>query len=216
MNELEESAKLATKYKIPSLVVHQSLVGEAQIMRLKTQGQYKIIAAIDWPKGDNFGSIKMRGVSVDTLEAEGFEILVTPNKNFNETKTELKYLHDFIRNHISKTAEVRFVIGTGINEAEHVEEIVQALKTIPTPALIRNDTATKQQVGKANIEIHKAFIDKVKSIVSVPIKISGNINDIKTIAQCQKAKRFGVSVLQAKQLVKELNNNKASLSELLS
>jgi deoxyribose-phosphate aldolase len=215
VGELQEAAQLANKYHLPGLVVHPGLAAEGHIARGRNNGKFKIFTPIDLPKGENYGNLKLRGLSTDALEADGFEIILTPNKNLVETRNEAKLIHSFIRNHLGPTVEIRFVLNTLGKEDEQILIQSEALRDLPTPAFIRNDMNVKSQVGKANPEIHNHNIELVHNKIKVPIKIAGNITGLKQIAACRTAKRFGVSLLQAKQIIKEFNNHPQMLKELL-
>jgi hypothetical protein len=213
--ELDEAAQLAAKYHLPALVIHPGLAVEGHIARGRIRGQYKIITPIDWPKGEIFGSSKMRGLSTDALEAEGFEILLTPGKSEVDTRNEAKVITEFIRNHLGPLPEIRFVMGTLTRPTEEIKIQSLGLKGVPLPAFVRNDISLKSQVSKANPDVHNANIDIMTESTKFPVKISGNINDLKAIASCKNADKFGVSLLQAKQIIKEFNSHPQKLKELL-
>ncbi len=202
-NELIEASQITAKYRLPAIIVHQDLSSEAYILRAQLQSKYKIITPIDWPKGNNFGILKLRGLSTDALEVEGFEILLTGDKSLNETKNEAKLITDFIRNHLTELHEIRFVLGTTIRNEDNVKVICEALKSVRSPSFIRNDTQLKTQVNKANPDIHNSTIKLISSIIKTPLKISGNITNFRTLTQCRSAKRFGVNLSQAKTIIKE-------------
>jgi deoxyribose-phosphate aldolase len=202
-NELIEASQITAKYHLPAIVVHQDLSSEAYILRAQLNSKYKIITPIDWPKGNNFGILKLRGLSTDALEVEGFEILLTGGKSLNDSKNEARLIIDFIRNHLSELHEIRFVLGTSIRDEDNIKIICEALQSARSPSFIRNDTQLKTQVNKANPEIHNSTIQLISSIVKAPLKVSGNISNFKTLTQCRSAKRFGVSLSQAKTIIKE-------------
>ena len=202
-NELLEASQITAKYKLPSLVVHQDLSSEAFILRAQLQSKYKIITPIDWPKGASYGLLKLRGLSTDALEVEGFEILLSDSKNIADIKNEAQALTDFIKHHLTELHEIRFVLGTSIRSEDTIKRICEAIKSVRSPALIRNDTALKTQIVKANPEIHNSTIDQIASIIKAPIKISGNIGNFRTMIQCKRAKRFAVNLSQAKTIIKE-------------
>lgn len=201
-SDLLEATQIASKYKLPAIVVHQDIMVEAQIARGKVNGKYKIIIPIDWPKGEIFGDLKLRGLSVDTLDAEGFEILLTGNKSRIETKNEAKTLMEFIKRHLGELTEVRFVLGTGFRSEENISELCEGLIGVRRPDMIRTDINLKAQLGKTNIDTHNIIIENIKKIISAPTKISGNISSVKTISAC-KAERYAVNITQAKNIIKE-------------
>lgn len=215
-NELYEAVRLTVKYKLPAMIVHQDLASEAYIARGQTNGQFKLITPIDWPKGNIFSTQKMRGLSTDALEVEGFEILLTGNMKMIETRNEVKALTEFVKTYLDETIEIRFVLGTLIRDEENIKDICEALLDVRMPAYIRNDTQLKLQVSKANPDIHNDTMEMINDTIRIPIKISGNVNGVRTITSCLGASRFAVSLLQAKIIIKEFNQQPEQLRELLT
>ena len=219
-NELEEAINLIVKHQIPVAVVHPGLILDAIILRsqYKRMNQnFKIITPVDWPRGDIYGMPKLMGLSVDALSADGFEFMVTPNRSESEIENEMNTLTRFVREHISEIPEIRFVFNTLSNEDENnIKSMAKAIHGIKTPALIRTDYKLKLQVSRANPEVHNNIIDMIKEIVNIPLKISGNMNSVKTIMQCQGASKFAVSLTQIKAIIKEIQRQPEKLKEILS
>lgn len=206
VNEIQESVHLAIKHKLPAIVVHQSLSGDAIIARSIAGGKFKIITPVDWPKGETFGDLKLRGLSFDSIETDGFEILLTAGKNETDSKNEAKVLTEFLKGRIGDHVEVRFVLGSSMRPYEHIETLCKSLLGVRTPALIRTDTQLKTQVTKANPDEHNKLISLINSHLNAPVKVSGNIGALKSIVACPNASKFAVSLLQAKAIIKELQN----------
>ena len=206
VNEIQEAVHLAIKHKLPAIVVHQSLSGDAIIARSRSGGRFKIITPVDWPKGETFGDLKLRGLSFDSIETDGFEILLTAGKNETDSKNEAKVLTEFLKGRIGDQVEVRFVLGSSMRPYDHIETICKSLLGVRTPALIRTDTQLKTQVTKANPDEHNKLIAMIGSHINVPIKVSGNISTLKSIIACPNAAKFAVSLLQAKSIIKELQS----------
>jgi len=202
-NELEEASKLTLKYGLSAMVVHPDLSSEAYIIRSQLNGNYKLITPVDWPKGNNAGILKMRGLSTDALEVEGFEILLSGGKTSSEIKKEANDISELIRNHLSQIHEIRFVLGTTIRTNEEITNMCEALSNIRKPDLIRNDTNLKLQVNKANADIHNHTIEMIHGIIKAPLKISGNISNFKSVINCRKATKLSVNLSQAKSIIKE-------------
>ena len=215
LNEIQDAVDLAFKYNLPAIVVHPGLSSDAIIAKSRAGGKFKIISPIDWPKGETFGTVKLRGLSIDTLETDGFEFLLTPNKLELETRNEAMALTDFVRRHISPITEVRFVLGTSTRLEENINTMCRGLLTVRTPSMIRTDTQLKLQVSKANTEEHNRQIDNIRNIIKTPIKVSGNITNLKAITSIN-ADRYGVNLLQAKTIIKEFNSQPSELRELLN
>jgi len=216
-NELVEASQLIVKHKLPAMVVHPDLSSEAFIHRGRLGGRYKLITPVDWPKGATFGMNKMRGLSTDALEVDGFEILLTGGMNLIETRNEAKLLTKFIKQHIDEQVEVRLVLGTQLRDEDNIKAICEALLDVRMPACVRNDTQLKLQVSKANPDAHNNMMKLIASKIRVPMKIAGNINGFRVLTSCQNAAKFGVSLLQAKIIIKEFNQQPSDeLREILS
>lgn len=214
--EVQEAVGLAHKYKFPAIIVHPGLSSEAIIARSRAGAKFKIITPIDWPKGEIFGTTKMRGLSLDSLETDGFEFLLTPNKTEIETRNEARVLTEFVKQHLPDSIEIRFVLGTSLRTEDNINTMCRGLTSIRTPSLIRTDIQLKLQVNRANPEEHNRIISNIQSIIKAPIKVSGNVNNLKTIAACHGVSRFAVNLVQAKNIIKEFTTQPDQLKELLS
>jgi len=214
-NELEDAAILATKYNFQGMVVHPLIISDALFVRGRMQGRYKIFTPVDWPKGENFGMVKLRGLSSDALDVDGFEILLTGGKSMVETRNEAKVLTEFVKKQLSDNIEVRFVLGTSLRTPENLELMMEAFKDVRTPSYIRNDHHLKLQVSKANADNHNAFMDQLLGTFRAPVKLSGNINTVRAITACDRAQRFAVNILQARAIIKEFQQQPEQLKSIL-
>lgn len=214
-NELADAVNIAIKYKIPAIVVHPLMTSEAIFARGRSGGKFRIYTPVDWPKGDNFGMLKFRGLSYDSLDIDGFEILLTGGKTIVDTRNEIKTITEFVKSQLSETIDVRFVLGSIQRTPENIKEMCEALVGVRAPAMIRNDHHLKLQVGKANTDVHNEFIKTITDIIRLPIKLSGNINTIRSITACDKAKRFAVNVNQARAIIKEVQTQPEQLKSIL-
>jgi len=207
---------MAIKHNLQALVVHQQIVTEAQIARARAGGRFKLIVPIDWPKGETFGMTKMRGLSIDAMDVDGFEIMLTPGKTMLDTRNEARVLTEFVKKQLGDSIEVRFVLGVFSRTPENIIDMCNGLLTVRTPSMIRLDHQLKLQINKANQDAHNEWIDKVLAVISAPIKISGNITNIRTITGCEKAKRVALNLLQARTIIREHAQQPEPLKELLS
>jgi hypothetical protein len=214
-SELEEATELTVKYKFPAMVAPSQSPSEAIWLRGRRQGKHQIVTPVDWPKGDSYGMLKLRGLSSDAIDVEGFEILLTGGMKLDDTRREAKALTDFIKNQLSETVEVRFVLGAFQRERQNVLEMCKALLDVRAPAYIRTDHHLKLQVSKANTDTHNELIDDISSIVGVPIKLCGNISSVRTMTACTRAKRFAINLAQAKSIIKEYNQQPTQLKHML-
>jgi ribosomal protein S25 len=81
--------------------------------------------------------------------------------------------------------------------------------------MIRVDIHTKTQVNKANPEEHNRHMTLIRELIKAPLKISGNINNLKAVVSCPSAARYAVNVSQAKTIIKEFKSQPDQLRELL-
>lgn len=215
-NELVPAIELACKHVMPAIVVHQSLIPQAAIQRIKSKGRFKIIAPIDWPKGDNFSMLKLRGITSNTLGADGFEILLTGGKNEIETRNEASTLTDFIYDTVNRDAEVRFLLGTQMRSDEEIMRICHGLVGVRSPTMIRVDHHLKVQVTKGNVEAQTAHAARIKEVIAYPLKACGNFTTAKAVASCTWAHRVAVGLNQAQQILRELSRNPDGLRDILN
>jgi len=216
--EMDQAMQLAVIHHMPAVVVHQQLVVAAYALRIRRQGRFKIIVPIDWPRGDVYGMLKLRGMTADMMQADGYEILLTAGRTEAEIYNEAKVLTDFIRNQISPNAEVRFVLGCFTRSEDDIVRMARTMKSIPSPALLRTDHHLKMQVTKANVRTHTALLEKLRTETGAPIKLSGNIDSIRTIAGCVAAgaSRFAVNLSQAQTIVRDIQRQPDELRQLLA
>lgn len=218
-NELDQAVQLAVIHSLPAIVIHPQLVSEAILNRVRRRGQFKIITTVDWPKGDTFGMNKLRGLTRDMMDTDGYEIIVTGGKNENEARTEARVITDFIRNNLSQNIEVRFVLEALTRDENDVLQSAMVMRDIRGPVLLRTDHHLKVQVTKANIKTHTVLMTELRKVCGLPIKVSGNIDSIRTIAGCLQgpypASKFAVNLPQLTQIIKELQKQPDELQELL-
>ncbi len=217
VTELAESSEVAAKEGLPAIVVHPGLSLDALMIRRRMKAQYKIIIPIDWPKGELKGVNKFLGVRKEALEADGFEIAISiGSKTPEEIRAECMNASEFIRSHLGEYVEVRWVLEGSELEDSQISTFSQALVGIRNPSFIRNDVNTKIQNNKANADIHNNFIKLVKEHINVPIKISGNISQLKSLVNINNASRYGVNLQQARNLIKDFHQKPAGLKEILT
>jgi len=214
-NELSDGIELAIRHGFPAIVVHPGLSGDAIRIRGRLKGRFGIITPVDWPKGDNFGNIKLRGLSTDALEADGFEICLTGGKDEGATRNEAKAITEFLKRHIGELVEVRFVLGTSIRDMDNILTMCRGLIGVRTPSFIRTDTQLKLQVSKANSDIHNSTIAAIQQAIRAPIKVSGNIASVRSVTGVPNASRFAVSLTQARTIVKEFLQQPNELKTIL-
>ena len=91
----------------------------------------------------------------------------------------------------------------------------KGLLGVRTPSIIRTDIQLKLQVSKANSDEHNKQIAIIKESIKAPIKLSGNIVSVKSIAASPQASKFAVSLTQARIIIKEFQLQPDQLREML-
>jgi deoxyribose-phosphate aldolase len=204
-NELLEASELALKYNLPALVVHPTLMSDALVIKGGFKGRYRLITAVDWPRGETFGMAKMHGLSIDALEADGYEIVLTPGKQISDTRNEVRALTEFVKSRLAEISEVRFVFNSNGKDVAQITAMAEGLMENRTPAYVRNDISVKTQMTHTSINQFKLFTDTVHSKIKVPIKLSGNINGIGQAINIHWANRYGVNVNQARTIIRQFS-----------
>lgn len=204
MSEMLECMEFAAKHNLPAVVVHQGLSSDALVLRNKVRGKFKVVVPIDWPKGDHFGNVKFRGLTIDSLEGDAFEIVMSPNRSINEMKNEAKVCTDFIRTYLGSTQEIRFVIPSNRTDAASVAELSGLFSGTRNPAYVRFGFTHKAPVNRINRTYNTEIRTKLFEAVGAPIKMCGNIQSLADIDAIGAA-RYGVSLTFAKGIINEYN-----------
>lgn len=199
--ELPQACDFASTYQMPSIVVHPVLVQRALQLRDAKKAAFKIITCVDWSRGDQHGINKFVGLSTYAMRADGFEVLLS-YRDDQDNSAEVELLTSFIRNYISDTAEVRYVLGSLDRSLEEVLAICAGLPKNGV-AYVRNDHHTKGQISKFSPKAHNELIDRVKATVPCRVKVSGNVDSLRFVSQ-DRADRYAVSSLQIQKIIKDV------------
>ena len=91
------ASDFAIKYRIPAIVCSPEYVSPLLIHRAMMGGGYKIIAALDFPKGANYAMDKLFRANPEFVGADGFEILLSAGKTEIASKNEMKAIHSYLK-----------------------------------------------------------------------------------------------------------------------
>jgi len=202
ISEMLECMEFAAKHNLPAVVVHQGLSLDALIIRNKVRGKFKVVVPIDWPKGDHFGNLKFRGLTIDSLEGDAFEIVMSSGKSTMDLKNEARVCTDFIRTYLGPTQEIRFVVPSTKTDVASIAELAGLFHGIRNPAYVRFGFASKAPANKVSRSYNIEIRTKLFEAVGVPIKMCGNIQTIQDIDLIGAA-RYGVSLAFAKVIINE-------------
>lgn len=209
LNELEEASNFAASMGLPSLVVQPTIFEHALFYKHKFKGKYKIFTTVDWPKGESPSHAKFRGMPVDAMEADGFEIMLSTTTDPSQIGDEMRVLMEFSRLYMKEIAEFRFVVGTLYRSVQDVLKMCEVIPHLsPKPTVLRTDVNLKPQVNKANPDLHNKLIKAAQAIMPLKFKVAGNLNNLKAVSSTSEASLFAVSLTQAKNIISELTSTK--------
>lgn len=199
------AADFAQKHRCPAIVAPPGMIAPLMANRAIKNGQYDIIATIDFPQGKEFALKKFRDLDQDFIACNGFDIMLTPGLNEVETRNEIRAIYEFLRN-INRTYNIRYVLGAYTREEDEVVKFLKAMQKHP-PVFIRLDQhLTLPNVNRAR---HASMAKLVSEHMPSPLKISGNVN-LEMIDELGTGRnRFDVTLNQAVSILKalELRNN---------
>lgn len=193
----------AIKHRIPVIVASPQFVPQLLTRRMIRSGQFKIVAAIDFPKGGHFAMSKIHHSHVDFAAADGFEILLSKGRSQIESRNEMKSIYEFIKMN-NALLEVRWCLSGFSVDDEELVGVLKGMKGFP-PSYVRLDSNLVSP--QITLEKHGELVEKVTSQVPFPVKVSGNV-DLETLLSLKDAKnvrRFDVNIGQAESLVREIN-----------
>jgi len=192
---------LVIKNRIQTIVTKSEYVAELITHRSARNGQYRIICTIDFPDGRNFAMDKLKRSHPDFIAADGFEILLSPDKTEIEARNEMKAIFEFIKMQ-NRLAEIRWCLGSYYRDGDDAERILKNMKMYP-PSFVRTDPHLK--IPNIGIDEHIEAIKRIQSFIPYPVKVSGNV-DLELIHALDEYKvaRFDISVDQFKKSVVDL------------
>ena len=203
--DINQLSGFMIKNRIPVVVTEPSFIEPMVLDRSRFNGQYKIICAIDFFDGKHYALEKIRDLMQVAFLADGFDIMITPNRSDKETLNELRALTEFFRA-LNSLKEIRWTLGLRRGSRESIKRALSHMKKWPA-SYIRTDV----NLVSPGIELmnHLDYIAFIRKEISTPIKVCGNIDFQSILALRQKAARFDVSVMQARRIVKSAQNTKS-------
>lgn len=193
------------KNKIPYIVVKPEMSTAAMVERSSKNGRFKIIVAIGFDDfGKSFATDKLINIHKDSFAADGFDILITPNKTQNETKNEMISIIDFISK-INTLSEIRFSLHIN-NDCTGA---VKAMNNLPI-SMIRGCQHVELSDNVISKQILLDRVINIRKLTGKSIKIGGNINYEIYKELLKYVTRFDVTYEQARSILRamELENNK--------
>lgn len=194
----------AIKYRASSIVIdNPALVPPMLATRYSTKGNWKLILAVDFPHGKQFGfANKFKSVVPQSDACDGFDILLTL-KNENETANEIKGIVDYIGQRNSMQ-EIRFVIDAFSRSTDQVKTMLKGIKRFPSTQ-IRLD----HHLSLPNLEDSKIdeTIKLIREYTGVSLNLSTNVTLDRMDKYKGQIKTFGVDLKAAAAIEQQLQNH---------
>jgi hypothetical protein len=213
--EILEAGTFSTKNHCQAIIVMPDAVAGVMMDKSTRNSQYRVIAAIDFPNGRNFALDKWRDISPDVLAADGFEILLSMGRTPADCRNEIRAIMEFIRGQVNPMAEIRFVIRAFERSEKELDECFEGFRKNP-PNMIRLDhrllrareivkAVDAEKCNRKILDDQIKMIEALRSRMAIPIKVSGNVDlaMVQELSKVHNTTRFGVSLAQAKSIMKE-------------
>lgn len=165
-------ADLVIKNRVPVIVTDPMYVAALRSHRAIRNGQFKIIAAIDFPKGVNFALDKLKRTHPDFAMADGFEVMLSTNRSEIELRNEMKTIYEFLKMQ-NGLADIRWCLGAYTRDQVQVEKLLKGMGKFP-PSLVRVDQHT--DLPSVDSKRHLEVAKLIRSHVPYPIKLSANVD----------------------------------------
>jgi hypothetical protein len=196
-------SNFAVKNRCPAVVAMPELIPMMMVDRAAKHGQYKLIAAIDFPAGRNYCLDKFKSIEVGSLGADGMDIIMTKGRTHVESKNEAKTLIEFLKGHLGPLLDIRFVFGCYSTEWKTIENFLDAAADHP-PNMIRIDQHLS--VPNMKFKTHKNMIGALRKRTPKRLKVSGDIDlgMIEALRKIDKNLVFDVSLHQATHILNQV------------
>jgi len=199
--ELKAADKIASSIGSRVIYVTPNLVQVAGVARSLSNGKYAIYVMVDYPKGSKYGMDKFKGTSTDFFLADGYDIILTPDRGAEGLKKEIVSIHSFIKKMVSQHVDVCFTINVSTRDEEELEKCASTFYNNP-PTKIKTEASATVQPTKANLDVHKKTIEIMRNYCTTPIVISGNIN-YNIYKELKSSCKIAVSPKQYEQMKKQ-------------
>lgn len=198
IGDIDGLTAFVAKHRVPAIVVDPALLEVLIVERSQFNHVHKVICAIDF-ENKNYSFNKMRDLGKVVWAADGYEILVSPNRSDIETMNEMKSLREFIIRYDS-TKEIRWAFNLR-NKKYDFSHALKHAKSIPG-SFIRTDINLVSPAS--TLGAHVEDVDFIKKVVATPIKVSGSVNYDLVMALRNSVARFDVTLSQAREIVADI------------
>lgn len=201
-DQITPAIDIATKNLIQAIVVPPEMVALGIMTRTIRQSNIKIITTVDSLKGIQYGKEKFRGMPVEAMSSNGFEILLTAGSQ-NQILDEMKYLTEFCKSYFGPLIETRFVLGFGMDNRTDVQftNMINSCSKIILPTLVRTCFSSKIAPNK----VFDTYNDQLKMIKAInnaiKIKVCGDVTP--HIYREVRADKFAVTLAQVENLLRQ-------------
>lgn len=199
--------KIASQNKFPAIIVkNPELIPHLHFLRSSTSGYYfKVILAVDFDaKGANYVVSKFANLDLSWVQADGFEIILTPKENPIEIKNEVNALSSYLKR-MSPSAEVRYCLNMFSFSGKIVEDMITSInqQTNPRPAFIRIDQ-NLEAPRRDIMDYAPKCLQIIRKICPMPVKASANVTLEAIRALNNQIERFDVSLKRAEEIVAQI------------
>lgn len=210
--ELKEADALASRLPIRCIYVMPEMVQVAAVARSLSNGKYLIFAMVDYPKGSKYGIGKFNGTKTDFFLADGYDIILTPDRPKDEIEREIKNIHAFVKEMINNQVNVCYSLNVSMRADEEIEVCSKMFAKSP-PSKIKLEASTTVQPTKANAGVHAKTIETIRKFCTTPITVCGNVDYKCYLEFCPKYK-IAVSPKQLKDMQRTETESKEETSIL--
>lgn len=172
-NELKEADRISS-IGCRVIYVTPELVQMAGVARSLSNGKYKICVMVDYPRGSKYSMDKFKGTSTDFFLADGYDIILTPDKKDSDITKEINTVHSFVKRMVGQYTEICYTLNASMREEHEIEACAKAFFKNP-PSRIKIESQAVVQPTKANIDTHEECVSLIRKHCTSPIVISGNI-----------------------------------------
>lgn len=204
-------SQLFVKHRIPSVVVAPHFIEPIVVERMKVNGNYSIICAVDFEKGTTYAMEKLRSLPQCVQAVNGFDILVSSKRTDKESLNELKSIYQFIKSVYGKTVQIRWTLGMLTRKIDEIQNVIPHLISCPANYIRLDNNLVIPGVTE---EQHRNAITVLRQFIQTPVKVSGNITYEMAINLKSEAARFDVSIEQFNAIVKNVQKRQVEPKEV--
>lgn len=215
-DELTSISKFARDNKCTTIFITPDIITEAVLARQMSGAAFDIIVMADFPRGQQYGMDKFKGMNAEFFTADGYDITLNTTRSYRDIPNEIRTVCSFVRDMINPVAKISLTLNRSSRQKdnEYMHCVDACVKSRVN--MLRIESNPKVQPILANLEMHKHTVDMIKKSHSIPLVVCGNVNYKIYDNLMSRSVKYAVSLDQAMRLIADIERKPDIYKEMIA